>query len=192
MNHPLDNASLPHLVFVGFMGVGKTTVGRRCAARLGYRFVDSDAVIEQRVGGSVANFFAEQGEAAFRKIEREVIAELAALNPGELPRVIATGGGVVLNPDNIEALRRGGIVILLTASPGAILRRVGNARSRPLLAGAEDPRQRVLDLLRARSPFYHGAAQGRVDTTRRSVDAICDDVIAIYRQRLEASGRMLG
>src|SRR5947207_704151 len=123
-----------NLALIGFMGTGKTTVGRLCAAQLGYDFYDSDTVIEARAGCSIARFFAEHGEAAFRQREREVIAELAAM-PG---RVIAAGGGAALDPDNMGCLRATGLVVLLTASPEAILSRVGNAQTRPLLAGAPD------------------------------------------------------
>ena len=132
-----------NLVLIGFMGTGKTTIGRLCAERLGYRFRDSDTEIESRIGCSIAQYFSQKGEAAFREIEREVIAELAE----ESDQVISTGGGVVLDPENAMRLREGGWVVLLQATPDAILARVGDTRSRPLLANAADPLARIEELL---------------------------------------------
>ncbi|HZP81941.1 MAG TPA: shikimate kinase [Chthonomonadaceae bacterium] len=166
-----------NLVLIGFMGTGKTTVGRLCAARLGYRFCDSDAVIEARTGGSIARFFEQHGEAAFRQMEREVIRELAA-TPG---LVIATGGGAALNPENVADLRAGGRVVLLTASPEVLLKRVGDARSRPLLADAADPRARIATLLADRLPHYERAAHHRVNTTDRRPQEIAAEIVAWYR-----------
>ncbi len=159
------------------MGTGKSTVGKLCAAQLGYRFYDSDSVIERRAGCSIPQLFAMQGEAAFRQMEREVIRELAE-TPG---LVIATGGGAILDPENAACLHARGRIVLLTAAPHIILRRVGNARSRPLLAGAPDPRARVEALLAERLPRYEAAAHHRMDTTDRSPQEIAAQIVAWYR-----------
>jgi shikimate kinase len=161
------------------MGTGKSTIGRMCAARLGYAFRDSDRVIEQRAGCTIPELFAEKGEAVFRQMEREVIAEMAATP--EL--VIATGGGAPLDPENAARLRDGGTVVLLTATPEVILKRVGNARSRPMLAAAPDPRRRILELLDERAPRYEQIAHHRVDTTDRSPKAVAAEIIALFSRQ---------
>lgn len=175
-----------NLALIGFMGVGKSTVGRLCAKQLGYTFLDSDAVIAERAGCPVAQFFAERGEAAFRALEREVIAELAA-RPGI---VLSTGGGVVLDAANVANLRAGGLVVLLTASVEVVLRRVGDRNSRPLLASASDPRARVLQLLAERAPYYERAAHCRVETTDRRPGQVAAQVVKLYRQAEDADGRV--
>jgi shikimate kinase len=165
-----------NLVLIGFMGTGKSTVGRQCAARRGLRLYDSDHEIERRAGCSIAQFFASRGEAAFRQLEREVIADLAR------PRgvVISTGGGVPLDPGNVACLRAGGMVILLKAMPETILRRIGNAQSRPLLAQAADPRARIAELLAERDSAYRSAAHCCVDTTGRTTAEVVSSILMLY------------
>jgi shikimate kinase len=169
-------ASVANLVLTGFMGTGKTTVGRLLAERLGFDFVDSDALIVDR-HGSVAQIFAEHGEHEFRRIEGEVAAELASRDR----IVIATGGRMLLDPANAEALARTGRIVCLTASVDTILRRVapdGTAANRPLLAG-HDVRQRVEQLLAERQSGY--AAFEQVSTDDRSPSEICDEIIRHVR-----------
>jgi shikimate kinase len=168
-----------NLVLIGFMGTGKSTIGRICAARLGFAFRDSDRVIEQRTGCSIPELFAAKGEAAFRQLEREVIAELATMPD----LVIATGGGAPLEPENAARLRDGGTVVLLTATPDVILKRVGNARSRPILAAAPDPRRRILELLEERAARYAQVAHHRVDTTDRPPKAVAAEIIALFSRQ---------
>ena len=168
-----------NLVLIGFMGTGKSTVGKMCAKRLGYAFCDSDAVIEERVGCTIPELFATQGEAVFRQKEREVIAELA-LTPN---LVIATGGGVVMDAENVANLRAEGLVILLRATPEVILKRVGDARSRPLLAVGSDPQARIEELLSLRAEQYERAAHLRLDTTDRSVPEIVTEAVRLYRRK---------
>ncbi len=166
-----------NLVLIGFMGTGKSTLGRLCAARLGYTFQDSDRVIEARLGKPITEVFAEQGEQAFRQMERAVIKELAE-TPG---LVIATGGGAILDAENVANLRAGGRVVLLTATPEALLQRVGDARSRPLLADSPDPRVRIEALLADRAPHYERAAHHRVETTERHPRDIAAEIVAWFR-----------
>ena len=137
-----------NVVLTGFMGTGKTTVGRLLAELLGYEFVDTDEVIEQGYG-PIETIFRERGESAFRTIEREVAAELA----GADRRVISTGGGMMLDPVIAESLGAGARVFCLVASPHTILARVLNGPDRPLLAGP-DPRARIAELLAARAAGY--------------------------------------
>jgi shikimate kinase len=159
------------------MATGKSTLGRLCAARLGYAFRDSDAVIEAAVGSSIPSFFAEQGEAAFRQKEREVIAELAAKSG----QVIATGGGVVLDAANVTNLRATGRVLLLVASPETILQRVGDAQSRPLLATAPDPLAHIESLLAERFPHYARAAHHQIEIADRAPYALVDEIVRWFR-----------
>jgi len=160
------------------MGTGKSTVGKICADRLGYDYVDSDAVVEARAGCSVAQLFASQGEAAFRSLERQVLAELS----GRPDVVIATGGGAVLNAENVAVLRANGRIVLLTATPECILSRVCDASTRPLLANAPDPRSRIEALLAEREAAYRQAAHHYIDTSCRTPEAVAQDVLEWYRK----------
>lgn len=119
------------IILIGFMGTGKSTVGRILAGKLGLDFVDSDRQIEKEQGMTIPDLFRERGEAAFRAIETDTLKRL--LREGR--RVIATGGGAVLAAENREAMRAGGTVVALKASPETIIRRVGESGDRPLLAG---------------------------------------------------------
>ncbi len=151
---------LSNVILTGFMGTGKSTVGRLLAAHLGYEFVDTDQLIESR-HGTIASIFAELGEAVFRGYERDVAVELA----GRSGLVIGTGGRMLLDPVNRDALSGTGRVFCLSASADEILRRVladSSPIERPLLAGP-DPRQRVLDLLAERTPMYRQFEQVATD-----------------------------
>ncbi|MCX7819473.1 MAG: shikimate kinase [Kiritimatiellae bacterium] len=169
-------SSPANLVLVGFMGTGKSAVGRRLAERWGRRFLDMDVMIEQREGRTIPEIFRDSGEPYFRRLESALAAELAT--PCSL--VIAAGGGIVLNPENIAHLGRGGVVVCLLASPEAILQRVATDMHRPLLQ-APDRERRVRELLEARRPFYE-AIPHRVDTTGRSVEEVAELVEQLYRR----------
>ena len=187
----MDRIATRSVALIGFMGTGKTTVGKRLARRLGYRFVDSDAEIERRTGASVRTIFLEQGEPAFRSLESETIAALAV----QPDQVISTGGGTVLQPNNAKLLRSNCLVVWLTASPGVILKRVGTAETRPLLADAFDPLARIRQLLEARSRLYEAAAHLRVDTTDRRPEAVAEEIVASLSTKLvtrESKGRLAG
>ena len=166
-----------NLVLIGFMGTGKTTLARLCAAELGYAWRDSDRVIEAQACCPIAELFAREGEANFRARERAVIAELAS-TPA---LVISTGGGAVLDTQNAATLRQTGFVVLLTASPDTILRRVGNARSRPLLASAPDTRARIEELLAQRQPAYRAAAHCQVHTDTRPQRELAQQIVMLYQ-----------
>ena len=160
-----------NIVLTGFMGTGKTTVGRLLADKLGYEFVDTDEVIEER-HGRIAEIFRTRGEDAFRRIERELAAELAARDR----LVIATGGRLMLDPQNVSSLSRNGRVFCLVATPDEIFDRVTHdtsATERPLLA-VPDPRQRIVELLAERSPDYRRFAQLATDAV--STDAVAADL----------------
>jgi len=162
-----------NIILTGFMGTGKSTVGRLLAARLGWRFVDTDALIEARQGQSVAAIFREQGEAAFRRMEATLALELAA----EKNLVIASGGKFMLAAENARVLSANH-VFCLTATPEEILARIitdGPAR-RPLLAGA-DPAAAIGRLLAERA-----AAYGRfpaISTSGKTPDEIANEILAL-------------
>lgn len=154
------------------MGTGKSAVGRILAERLGRPFVDLDRRIEKEAGQAVAQIFVSEGEAGFRRREREVVREAAALEG----HVIATGGGVMMDEENVRLLKGSGWVVCLSASPDVILRRTAaTLRSRPLLAGGE-PRERIEALLKLRAPFY-AKADVAVDTSDRPVKEIVQEIL---------------
>ena len=147
-----------NIVLCGFMGCGKTTVGRLLAEQVGYRFVDMDAYIEEQAGMTVSAIFERFGEADFRRREREACTALAA----ESGLVIATGGGALTFPENAEALGRTGCIVLLSVSPEALLKRLEGDTTRPLLA-RPDKEQALRELFERRLPLYRAAADVEVD-----------------------------
>ncbi len=161
----------PVLVLVGPPGSGKTTVGRVLASRLGVSFTDVDALVVERIGKPIADMFTEEGEDAFRALEREVVAEALATADG----VLALGGGSVLAASTRERLR-GHRVVLLWVGLADGLRRTGMSTARPLLAGV-NPRATFKMLLDARAPFYREVATVEVDTSRRSANQVARAVL---------------
>lgn len=161
---------------VGMMGSGKTTLGRALAHRLDMPFVDTDRVLVERTGVPVTTIFEIEGEDGFRRRESAVIAELAE---GE-PRVIATGGGAVLAPENREVMRNRGTVVYLRARLEALWERTRHDNSRPLLATA-DPRATLAALMQAREPLYREAAHVIVETGSQSASALVGRVLAALR-----------
>lgn len=163
---------MKNIVLFGFMGTGKTSVGRKLAAELGLKFVDMDLVIERREGRAISDIFATDGEPYFRSLERELVKELAAGDG----MVIGTGGGVVLNKDNIADFSRAGTCVCLSAAPEELLKRLEHDGSRPLLADG-DKLAKINGILDARKDLYGGVPE-QIDTTGLSVD----DVVAQIRQ----------
>jgi shikimate kinase len=161
-------------VLIGMMGAGKTTVGRRVAAHLGRPFADSDATIEQQTGRTVAQIFADEGEAAFRSLETEVLR--AVLDAVE-PTVIAAAGGTVLDPGNRTWMRRRGTVVWLRADPLALVDRVGHGTHRPLLD--DDPAATLVRLAAERAPLYAETADQVVDVDALSPDEVVRRVLDV-------------
>jgi shikimate kinase len=167
-----------NLVLVGFMGSGKTEAGKLAAARLGMKFVDMDEIIEQRHNQTISRIFETKGEAHFRQQERALVRELAA----EEGRVIATGGGIVLNPNNLRDFGRTGVVICCWVDAGVAYERTKNAKHRPLLEKEGDRRAHIEALLREREPLYK-AIPLRIDTSAMSVEQQANELIRIYKQQ---------
>jgi shikimate kinase len=172
---------MPQLVLTGFMGTGKTEVGKRLARLLGRPFVDTDDIVEATEGRTVALIFATDGEVRFRALERAAVEQACAVRDA----VVATGGGVLLDPDNRRRLAAAGPIICLSASPEEILERTGNATSRPLLAGCADRAERlgrVRALLTERAPAYSVATHA-VDTSGLTVDQVVERVRSLVDGR---------
>jgi shikimate kinase len=167
------------LGLVGMPGSGKSTVGRQLGRRLGLPFFDSDHVIEQRIGCTIREFFAREGEAAFRDVEEQVIADLAS-GPNA---VVATGGGAVLREANRQHLRDGGRVIYLRSSPEELYRRLRHDTQRPLLQVA-DPLARLRAMYAERDPLYREAAHFHIETGRPSVPTLVNMIV----MQLELAG----
>jgi shikimate kinase len=173
-------ARAPHLVLVGLMGAGKSTVGRACAALLERPFVDTDDVVAALAGMPAAELLSTRGEPAFRELECRAVADVCA-SPD--PLVVACGGGAVVDPRNRMLLRETGVVVWLRASTDSLVARVGGGDGRPLLAG--DPRAALTRLEALRADAYDAAAHVQVDTDDRDVDAVAADVVARFRSRSE-------
>ncbi|HEX3004472.1 MAG TPA: shikimate kinase [Angustibacter sp.] len=175
----MSSPSRPRLVVVGPPGSGKTTIGRAVADALGEPFRDVDEVVEQRQGRSISDIFVDDGEPAFREMEREVCAELLTEGSG----VLALGGGSVLDP-RTEADLDGLEVVFLDVGIADAAKRVGFAQSRPLLL--VNPRAAWTQLMNARRPVYERVASFTVETAGRSVDEVVADVLAGLKERERA------
>ncbi|HEX7570489.1 MAG TPA: shikimate kinase [Verrucomicrobiae bacterium] len=152
-----------NVALIGFMGAGKTSVGRLVAENLGFEFLDTDELIQSRAGRTIADIFAKEGEPAFRALEKQVVQELSARKK----TVISTGGGLPTDPENLAALKSYALVVCLWASPEKIWERVRHQSHRPLLHDA-DPQKKIRELLTAREPFYK-QADVLINTDLRSV-----------------------
>jgi shikimate kinase len=167
------------IALVGMPGSGKSTVGRQLARHLGLEFLDSDTVIEQRLGMPIRDWFAQRGEDAFRDEEQAVIDELS-----QRPQaVLATGGGAVLRPSNRNALHSRCHVFYLRSSPEELFRRLRHDTQRPLLQ-VDDPLKRLRELYRDRDPLYRRTAHFVVEAARPSVQGLTSMVL----MQLELAG----
>ncbi len=164
------------IALIGFMGTGKTAVGKLLAEKLKKQFVELDELIEERAGKSIPQIFRD-GEIAFREMEITIVKEVS----GRKNQVISCGGGMVLNKINIDRIQQDSVVILLTAAPSVIFKRTSANKDRPLLA-TEDRLKRIRELLKFRRPFYERAADFRINTTRLSVEAVVGQIIDRLRQ----------
>ncbi len=161
-----------NIFLIGPMGVGKSTIGRQLAEMLRLDFADSDHVIQERTGVDIPTIFDFEGEEGFRRREKAVIDELSRRSG----LVLATGGGVVLDPDNRRVLAATGLVVYLYCSPEQQCRRTERGRSRPLLQ-TEDPLAMLQELQRQRDPLYRQIADLRVSTENRSAVTVAKDIV---------------
>jgi len=163
-----------NIALIGFMGTGKTAVGKRLAEKLGKDFVELDALIERKAGKTVPQIFQQDGEIPFRELEIEAAKEVS----GKKNVVIACGGGVVLNKINIDRLRQESVVVYLKASPEVILKRTSSdTGERPLLK-TNNKAAKVRELLRFRQPFYERAADITIDTSNSDIDSVVEQIIS--------------
>ncbi|WP_051303031.1 shikimate kinase [Comamonas composti] len=162
-----------HIALVGLPGSGKSTIGRQLARRWSLPFIDADAVIEQRLGSSIRDFFAQHGEESFRDVEQQVIAGLLG---DKRQMVIATGGGAVLRPANRAELGAHAFVVYLSAAPEEIAKRLHGDTQRPLLQ-VHNPMQRLLDLHAQRGPLYEEVAGLVVNEAGRPAVQVAQNVL---------------
>jgi shikimate kinase len=160
-----------NVILTGFMGTGKSTVGRRVADLLKVPFFDVDDTIKRQTGRTIADLFKLKGEAAFRALESATIQELSMQEKA----VIATGGGSLLNPQNREFLERRGILVCLTAKAGTLLERLKDDVTRPLLAG-ENMEQRINRLMQERQAVY-GMCPVQVATDEKTIEQVAAEVV---------------
>lgn len=164
-----------NLALIGFMGAGKTSVGRLVADQLRLDYLDTDELIQSRTGRTITDIFAKDGEPAFRALEQQVTEELATRER----TLIATGGGLPTRPANLASLKKHALVVCLWASPEKIWERVKNQSHRPLLQGPE-PQKKIRELLAAREQFYR-QADVLINTDIRSVREVAQQVAHQFR-----------
>ena len=170
-----NDRRIVNLALIGFMGTGKTTVGRLVAEQLHFDFLDTDELIQSRTGRSITEIFAKDGEPAFRSLERDAVESLAQRER----TIIATGGGLPTNHGNLARLKAHALVVCLWASPEKIWERVKNQTHRPLLHDP-DPQKKIRELLAAREPFYK-QADVLVNTDTRSLREVVQQVAHHFR-----------
>lgn len=164
---------MKNIILIGFMGSGKTTAGKLLAEKLSMHFIDTDDLIEQIAQKKISDIFKENGEAHFRDMESKIIDTLSGYDKF----VIATGGGIVLRPENVTKLKAIGQLVLLSAKPDVIYDRVKGNKDRPLLHA--DPMAKIKDILGKRNPIYRAAADIEVDTSKLSVAQVVDMIMSL-------------
>ncbi len=166
------------IALIGFMGTGKTAVGKVLAAKLGKEFVELDSLIEQKAGKSIPEIFQQDGEIGFRELEIEVAKEAS----NQKNTVITCGGGIVLYKINIDRLKKGCIIIYLTAAPDIILKRLSNDQNERPLLDLPDRASQIKGLLRFRQPFYESAADIKIDTSKLNTESVAERIMAKLKE----------
>ncbi len=166
---------IANLALIGFMGTGKTSVGRLVAEQLNFEFLDTDEIIQTRTGRTIADIFSRDGEPAFREMEHQTVVDLS----GRGQVVISTGGGLPTNPENLAKLKSYALVVCLWSSPERIWERVRHQSHRPLLHDP-DPQKKIRDLLHAREPFYK-QADVLINTDIRNLKEVAQQVVLQYK-----------
>lgn len=160
-----------NIILLGFMGSGKSCTSQKLGDLLKREVVSTDKLIEQKEGKTIADIFKEKGEAYFRQLEREIVSTISS----QRNRIVDCGGGVVADPVNIEALRKNGTLIYLSASPEFLYKNIQRTKKRPLL-NVENPLAKIRELLAQREKFYQ-KADIILDTNNKTIDEIAGDVL---------------
>lgn len=174
----MADATPKNIVLIGFMGSGKSSIGRELSQILGYPVVDTDALIVERAGKPIKGIFAEEGEEVFRDLETSTLTSLAGESPTR--QIISTGGGIILRPENRRLLRELGYVVWLVVSPAEILKRTSRNKDRPLLDN-DDPEGTVARLLEERIPLYRECAHLTIDTDDLTFPEIATGIVESAR-----------
>jgi len=162
---------MKNIYLVGFMGTGKSAVGKSLAAKLKASFLDLDTLIEEKEKREIVDIFTKEGEPFFRKLEKDNLKEVSRKDG----LVVACGGGIVLDNDNIELMRSSGKMICLSTRPEIILQRVGNHKHRPLL-NVEDKEKKIIETLKVRQPLYN-LAHISIDTSDFTVEQVVEKIL---------------
>jgi len=176
-----NSRQIANIALIGFMGTGKTSVGRLVAEQLHFEYLDTDELIQAATGKTITEIFKNDGEDAFRALEQKTVEELAHRKK----TVISAGGGLPINPQNLVSLKKHALVVCLWASPDKIWERVKSQTHRPLLHG-ENPQRKIRELLAAREPFYK-KADVLLNTEVRSLREVAQQVV--HQFRLETAHR---
>lgn len=163
------------IILTGFMGTGKTAVGEMLAKKLKFEFLDTDLMVEKETGKTITDIFEKEGEPAFRGYEKQMVRK--ALDREGV--VVSTGGGAIVDPDNLKLMKERGLIIGLSASAEAILQRISNMDTRPLLR-SRDQLKKIESLLSHRSPYYRQADK-IVDTTMKRIEETVDEILNILK-----------
>lgn len=166
---------MKNIYLVGFMGTGKSSVGRFLAERLNRKFVDLDDLIETKENRKISDIFAKDSEVYFRKVEKQSLIEVSE----KKEVIVACGGGIVIDPDNIRIMKQTGKIICLIAKPEVILKRTKKYSHRPLL-NVDDPKQQIELLLAKRAPFY-ALADITIDTSEIGIEGVVDKIVAMEK-----------
>ncbi|MBN1901790.1 shikimate kinase [Candidatus Sumerlaeota bacterium] len=164
-----------NIILVGFMGTGKTVVGKELAQALDFKYIDTDLMIEAEAKMTIPEIFKNLGEDAFRKMETEALKRVSHLKK----YVVATGGGIVMKNENIDLMKKTGMVICLTATPEIIYNRTRENSDRPLLQ-TPDPMKKIISLLKFRESQYQIAADFTIDTSNLAVKTIVETIISLW------------
>jgi shikimate kinase len=156
-----------NIALIGFMGAGKTSIGKALARRLDMKFIETDSLIEKKAGRSITEIFNEDGEPAFRRLEMEVVRDIAE----EKNAVVACGGGIILNKINMDRLRQNAVIVYLEIKPEIILSRLLNSGDNRPLLNTPDREQRIRELLHRRQPLYEREADIKITINRADTDS---------------------
>ena len=171
-----------NIVLIGLMGSGKSAVGRTVAKKLGRRFIDTDRYIERKSGKTIQELFEQNGEEAFRLLEKETIKKISQY----IGIVIATGGGAIKDEENFNFLKKSGWIIALYASPATLYQRIEGKRIRPLLSGQEDPVKTLEEIYNKRKNAY-AQADFHINTENKQINEIADEIIDLLNANKKLS-----